>query len=61
MKCKAARLYNIYTSDLKIASSNCEMGLFADDTALYTSAKNSSIILKYLNSASKCLTALSGK
>lgn len=49
-------LYNIYTSDLKIVSSNCEMALFADDTAIYSSAKNPSKILKNLNSASKCLT-----
>lgn len=49
-------LYNIYTSDLKIPSSNCEMALFADDTAIYTSAKNPSTILKNLNNASKCLT-----
>lgn len=32
-------LYNIYTLDLKIGSSNWEMALFAGDTAIYFSAK----------------------
>lgn len=49
-------LYNIFISDLKVPTHNCEMALFADDTAIYCSAKNPSKIIRSLNDACKHLT-----
>lgn len=52
-------LYNIFTCDLNITSS--EKALFADDTCLYQSAKSPSKIIKKLNAASKQITDFSTK
>ena len=47
-------LYNIFTSDLNITSS--EKAFFADDTCLYKSAKSPGKIIKHLNAATIQLT-----
>jgi hypothetical protein len=52
-------LYNIYTSDLNITSS--EKAFFADDSCLYTSGKSPTKIIKKLNAAGKQLTDYSTK
>jgi Reverse transcriptase (RNA-dependent DNA polymerase)/Endonuclease-reverse transcriptase len=52
-------LYNVYTSDLNITSS--EKAFFADDTCLYKSAKSPGKIIKHLNAATKQLTDYSTK
>lgn len=52
-------LYNIFTSDLNVTSS--QKAYFADDTCLYVSAKSPGKIVKKLNAASKQLTDYSSK
>lgn len=49
-------LYNIFTSDLDLSANSCEAALFADDTAIYYSAKNPTTIIRNLNSASTNLS-----
>lgn len=49
-------LYNIYISDLQIPIPNCQMALFADDTAIYFSAKNPDKILQALTNSCEYLT-----
>lgn len=43
-------LFAIYTADFK-APPQCDAALFADDTGIYTAAKNSNTIIRTLNSA----------
>lgn len=47
-------LYAAYTSDFKIPRS-CEIAYYADDTAIYTSKKQSNTIIKILNNALVCI------
>lgn len=49
-------LYNIFTCDIKIPIPHCQIALFADDTAIYFSAKNPEKIIRALNNASLLLT-----
>lgn len=54
-------LYNLYTSDLKFPINGCELALFADDTAIYTSAKNPNKIIKKLIESADYLTSYCNK
>lgn len=47
-------LFNVFTADLDITAS--DKGLFADDTAIFSAAKNPNKIIKNLNNASKQLS-----
>jgi hypothetical protein len=42
-------LFNIYINDLPFVVKNCKVGLYADDTALFFSAKNSLEIQRAIN------------
>ena len=44
-------LYNIYTSDIPKQLNNAELALFADDTAIFSSSRFSSIIINSLKSS----------
>lgn len=48
-------LFNIYTSDIELPLNGCELALFADDTAIYVSAKNPKIISQKLTDSANYL------
>lgn len=50
-------LFNIYTSDIELPLNGCELALFADDTAIYTSSKNPKKIIDKLTESTNYLTS----
>lgn len=53
--CLSPLLYSLYEADMP-SDENVQLALYADDTAVYTSAKNSNTIIKRLNNEAATLS-----
>lgn len=50
-------LFNIFTSDIELPLNGCELALFADDTAIYTSSKHPQKIIDKLTESTNYLSS----